>query len=269
MALFTKLIPLNPNSGQTNQAIAVLAEKQNRLFGKLSKHVVAGVTGTALAEIARQEAVDLDLTLAMRGRLGYPDDISVSVNDEILNGLPNGRELRDGDLVKISIATQDGSQAFCGQNWTFLVGQGDLPTEPGTLKQNLMSTALTCLNAGIAVSQPRGKLSTVLQHIREIVTAKGLFLSDRFAGHMIGAEPFMEPVFVSPGGLIAKDYQFCPGAMFSLLVLVHPAKPAFAIKDDQWTCYDRNKYPSAAYSHIVLMQEDGPEILTSAPEGSC
>ncbi|MBX9900901.1 MAG: methionyl aminopeptidase [Burkholderiaceae bacterium] len=263
MPIYTKVLPTQPNDQVTNDKIISLAKKQSVVFNQVVQSIVPGITTADLADIARVAANEIGIEFSFRRRFSFPEDISVCRNHEIMNGIPKRDSvIVEGDLVKLSIGTNESMSAFCTQNWTVLVGSKKNSSE----KLRLLSATMKCLNSAIKVCTPNTKVSTIVTALNEVAKAENIVLSSSFVGHLIGQEPIMHPQFVLPKGLFSEDHTLSVGTMFSLLALGHSVKPQEKLAEDKWTVVDRERIPSVAFSHMILIGSSGPEVLTSTYE---
>ncbi len=98
----------------------------------------------------------------------------------------------------------------------------------------------------------------------DFIAAKGLYLSREFAGHVIGAEPIIEPNIICNRSMFGGDHVLAEGTVISLLVLAHKKKPRSGVRDDKWTVHDRDCNLSACFSNMLMITSGRPLILTSA-----
>lgn len=258
MPIFVKVKNAVPNARALNDRIARLAQKHSEVFLDVVNAITPGRTTADLADAARASAGRVGLDFSFRSRFSFPEDISVGRNYDIMNAIPNENAvIRDADLVKVAFGSSDANSAFCVQNWTVSVGQTSAPNA------KLMAAAKVCLDRAIGVCRPGALVSSVANALHETARAEGIFMSTVFTGHMIGAEPILPPMVQGPRGLLGEDFALVEGCMLSLLALAHPAKPVERQREDKWTLIDKNRYPSAVFSHMVLVTDGAPRILTS------
>lgn len=263
MPLYTKTLPIQPNDQATNDKIISLAKKQSAVFDQVLQGIVPGMTTADLADIARKAASEIEIEFSFRKKFSFPEDISVCRNHEIINGIPKHDSLiAEGDLVKLSLGTNESMSAFCTQTWTVLVGAEKTSPE----KLRLLSSTKKCLNSAIEICTPGTKVSTIVTALNEVAKIENIVLSDSFVGHLIGKEPIMPPHFVLPKGLVGEDHALSVGTVFSLLALGHSTKPKEKLAEDKWTVVEKERLPSAAFSHMILISANGPQILTSTYE---
>ncbi len=259
MSLFKKIKPIPANTAETNQQIAALVSVQNQIFPSLLAGLQAGVSTAAIAtladELARGHAAHSSLPLMN----GFPASISISVNQEIMNGVPRSDKLlKDDDVVKLAFGLHHQERAFCMQNWTVQIGAGT------DIAGDLLGPAHVILQESISLCRPGTLMSVIGGHLQQACTKTGLYLSDMFAGHIIGKQAHMLPQVLPRRRMLASEHALSEGCMLHLVVLAHPARPEARQLKDQWPVTDRNYYPSACYSHMLLITEDVPRVLTAS-----
>lgn len=246
-----------------NDKIAALARGHGDVLSAILRGVAAGASTAALAEVARQAAQQTAVLLSFKGTAGFPDDISVSINHESMNGMPHeGRLLKPGDLVKIGLGTHDDRRAFCTQHWTVAVG------EATQADAKLMAGVKACVAAGIERCVSGASVSSIVDALEQTAGREGIFLSPNFVGHLVGAEPILPPLLQKPRGLFGKDFVIEAGCVISVFALGYPARPVEKIRDDGLTVYEHNRLRSAVFSHLVLVDAAGPRVLTRDPQAA-
>jgi methionyl aminopeptidase len=259
MHLFHKISPAPANAPEVNTVIGALAASQGRIFSSVIDTMEAGMSTHDVAELARRAARDEGVEFYFREKLGFPDDVSICRNHEIMNGIPRpDRVLRDGDVVKIAFGLHRGMRAFCSQTWTIQLRKNEGPA--AAFLQNTQDA----LAAAIGQCIPGATVSALARRLRSAVSIQGDFLSREFAGCFIGSEPMMAPILIENSGLVRRDWVLTEGSVVSLLALTHPRKPRTGMREDKWTSYDMNGVVSACFSHLVQVTRDGPLVLTAS-----
>jgi methionyl aminopeptidase len=256
MQIFGKLLPTKPLSAGLIEQVSALADRQGLVLAAVADALRIGMSTAAVAELARGAARQHDVNFSFRDKLGFPDDISVCLNNEVMNGVPGpSRVLKAGDVLKISIGAHRALAAFSTQIWTLQIGA------PGAAAAQLLGDARDCLLAVEESCTAGNRVSRIAAQIDDILAAKGHYSSREFAGHAIGAEPIIEPLFTKRR-FLQDEHVLAEGSIVSLLVLAHQSKPRLAIRDDKWTTYDRECYLSACYSHMLRITSGAPQRLT-------
>ncbi|MBC3910589.1 M24 family metallopeptidase [Undibacterium umbellatum] len=258
MSQFRKTKTVAANTVETNQQIASLVAVQNQIFARLLDSLEAGVSTADVAALADELALEHAVHSSLPLMNGFPAGISISVNQEITNGVPRSDKLlKDGDVVKLAFGLHHLQQAFSMQNWTVQIGAGT------AIASDLLGPAHAILQESISMCRPGMLVSEIGKHLQQTCSKTGLFISELFAGHFIGEQVHMLPQVLPRSGMFEPEHILSAGCMLNLMVLAHPAKPSVKQLKDQWTVTDRNCYPSACYSHMVLITDDVPKVLTA------
>jgi methionyl aminopeptidase len=227
----------------------------------LPTFVRAGVSTLALdtqveAMIRRRGA-----TPAFKGYRGYPATACVSVNAEVVHGIPSARRwLREGDIVSVDISCiVGGYHADCAR--TLAVGDIPAPT------RRLLEVTRGGLEAAIAACRLGRRLSDVSHAVQTHVERHGLTVVRAFVGHGIGRALHEEPEvpnFGDPG----HGPRLCPGMVLAIEPMVTMGTADVDVRDDGWTAVTRDGSLSAHFEHTVALTERGPVVLTRAARPS-
>jgi methionyl aminopeptidase len=184
----------------------------------------------------------------------YPAVLCVSVNDEIVHGIPGPRELLAGDIVGldfgVSVDGYHGDSAV-----TVTVGEVEEDTN------NLLKVTADSLDCGIAQMRPGNRLSDIGHAVQQRVEAEDLTVVRDFAGHGIGAK-LHEPPWIPNYGAPSRGPRLLPGMVFAIEPMVNVGGPGVRVLDDEWTAVTADGSLSAHFEHTVLITDDGPEVLT-------
>lgn len=188
------------------------------------------------------------------GPYPYPATITVSVNEELVHGIPGKRKLVEGDIVSIDCGTLlDG---FVGDS-AFTMGVGEI----SPIAQRLLDVTEEALHKGIAMMRAGNRVGDVSHAVQEYVEAQGYFLTREYTGHGVGREMHegpQVPNYGTPGrGMLLR-----PGLTIALepMVLVGTAKTR--VLADQWTVVSTDGSLTAHFEHTVAVTRGEPLILT-------
>jgi methionyl aminopeptidase len=184
----------------------------------------------------------------------FPGTICASVNNEICHGLPDGRTLKDGDIVGIDIGLK--YKGYCGDACvTYPVGKVSLAA------QRLLDVTQECLRRGIAAAQPGRALSDIGAVIQLHAEGQGFSVVREWGGHGIGKalhEPPSVP-HIGPGG---QGPRLRPGMVFTIEPMINAGQPEWELLPDGWTVVTRDGALSAQFEHTIAITEHGPQILS-------
>jgi methionyl aminopeptidase len=186
----------------------------------------------------------------------YPASICVSVDDEVVHGIPGPRRLRDGQLVTLDVAAElDGYHADAAV--TVPVGSVDARAT------RLMAATRGALNAGIRAAQPGATLRDVGAAVERAARRQGFRVFRELTGHGIGLGMHEPPTvfnFSAPG---ATDV-LTPGLVFTIEPMVSAGGTRLVLDRDGWTVRTIDHSVSAHEEHTIMVAEGGPVVLTSA-----
>ncbi|MFN8484411.1 MAG: type I methionyl aminopeptidase [Anaerolineae bacterium] len=184
----------------------------------------------------------------------FPGVICASVNNEICHGLPNGRVLKEGDIVGIDVGLK--YKGWCGDACvTYGVGQ----LTPQT--QRLLDVARESLNVGIGAAQAGGFLGDIGRAINDYADKQRVSVVREWGGHGIG-KVLHEPLSVLHIRQPHKGPELRPGMTFTIEPMLNLGKPDWVLLPDGWTVVTKDGSLSAQFEHTIAITPHGPEILT-------
>lgn len=216
--------------------------------------VVPGVTTAQLDEIAAEHIRKEGGKPAFLGYRGFPATLCVSVNDEVVHGIPGKRRLREGDIVSVDCGViVDGYYGDAAM--TFPVGQ------VSDEARRLMDVTRDALDAAIARCRPGMRLGDVGNAVQTVVERAGFSVVREYVGHGIGRSMHEEPQ-VPNFGRAGTGVTLKPGTVLAIEPMVNAGGYAVRSLDDGWTVVTADGSLSAHFEHTVAITEDGPSILT-------
>lgn len=227
------------------------------ILTKVKHQAKPGVSTQELADYAHELMKEERCRPAFLGYRGFPGTICVSVNEEVVHGIPSShRILAQGDLVKIDIGIKKyGFYADMAE--TVYLGN-DMPAEIETL----INVTKEALKAGIRNAIAGNTLGKISQGIQNTVEERGLSVVRRFVGHGIGRSLHEKPP-VPNFGPEDQGPRLEVGMVLAIEPIATNGDPEVIIKDDGWTAVTRSGRLSAHFEHMVAVTECGPKILTS------
>jgi len=220
----------------------------------LSKQVRPGMKTKELDIIAGRETGRLGAKPSFKGYRGFPANLCVSVNDEIVHGIPGERVINEGDIVSLDFgAIFDGFQSDAAVS----IGVGEIGSQAG----QLMDTAQAALQAGIAAAQPGGRLGDISAAIQNCAESRGYSVVREYTGHGIGREMHEEPQipnFGQPGaGPVLRK-----GMTLALEPMVNVGDWHTQLDGNRWTVLTADGSLSAHFEHTIAITDTEPEVLT-------
>jgi len=223
---------------------------------ELQGMIRAGVSTGDLDAAAEAKIVGAGATPAFKGYHGYPATLCVSINDEVIHGIPSPRRvLADGDVVSVDVgAVLDG---FVGDSAvTFPVGP---ISEQAAL---LLKVTQQSLYRAILAVKPGARVSDIGHAVQRHVEAHGCSVVREFVGHGIGTAMHEEPQ-VPNYGPPGRGPRLTEGMVLAIEPMVNLGRPGVRVLEDGWTAVTRDHSLSAHFEHTVAVAEDGPYVLTA------
>lgn len=190
------------------------------------------------------------------GNAVFPAVLCVSINEQVVHGIPSNRVLREGDIVSLDFGVSiDGYYGDAAV--TVPVGGIDEDS------RRLIETTERSLYAGIENLRPGCRLGDVGAAVQQVAEAEGFSVVRDFVGHGIGRSLHEEPQvpnFGTPG----KGRALKAGMVIAIEPMINMGTPGVRVLDDGWTAVTADGRRSAHFEHTVAVGENGPEILTVA-----
>jgi methionyl aminopeptidase len=225
-----------------------------QIMDVLERMVAPGVWTRDFDERAVQEMKQRGVRSAFKGYQGYPGNICVSVNEEVVHGIPCKKKILAGDIVSIDIGIEhDGHCVDMAK--TFAVGLVD------ETKQKLMAATKESLDEAIKALKAGKNLSCIARAIQPYVESRGFSVVRDFVGHGIGRSLHEEPQIPN---FISKDDgpKLLDGMVLAIEPMVNAGVPDVVLCDDGWTAVTKDKKPSAHFEHTVALVDGSAIVLT-------
>ncbi|PWH19751.1 MAG: type I methionyl aminopeptidase [Anaerolineae bacterium] len=216
-----------------------------------------GITTAELDEIAHEIILQHGAKPAFIGVPGaypYPATLTVSVNDELVHGIPGKRRLQEGDIVSVDCGTI--YEGFVGDS-AFTVGVGEI----SPLAKRLIEVTYRALEIGIEQLRPGNRVGDVGAAIQRYVEGEGFYLTKEYTGHGVGRSMWEGPQ-VPNYGIPGRGIPLRAGMVIALEPMVLVGTEKTKVLADQWTVASADGSLTAHVEHTVAITENGPEILT-------
>lgn len=231
------------------------AKLLSKTFKEVESELRAGLTTQYIDEIVEGFITTAGAIPAFKGYNGFPASACISVDCEVVHGIPDERRIEDGQIVSIDIGVNlDGY--FSDACKTYPIG------EISEEKKLLLKSTRTALHRGIKKCRSGNRLSDISHAIQTYVESKGYSVVRDLVGHGIGKE-LHEPPQIPNFGAPRKGPKLVPGMVFAIEPMVNIGVPSIEIMSDGWTIKTADRKPSGHFEHTVLITEGKPEILTS------
>jgi len=235
-----------------------------RVHDRIRELCQPGVTTQRLDEEAYRVITDAGATglfknyPTYRPGEGFPANLCISVNEEVVHGIAGEREIRDGDIVGIDCGVKIGG--WCGDAATTIL-VGDVPAET----RKLCEATEHVLQLAVENIKPGRKWSQVARLMQKYAESRGLSVVREFVGHGIGQQMHEDPKvpnFVSKE-LVKNDIELRPGLVIAVEPMCNLGGREVLTLDDGWTVVTADRQPSAHYEHTIAVTDSGAAVLTN------
>ena len=220
--------------------------------------VQPGVTTAEIDRIIRQYIESMGAKPNFLGYSGFPASACISVNNEVIHGIPGNRIIREGDIV--SIDTGAFYNGFHGDN-AATFGAGRVSAEA----QALMDATRESLYEGIKMAVAGNRVGDIGAAVQRYVEMRGYSVVRQFVGHGVGTNLHEDPSvpnFGTPG----RGPKLLPGMTLAIEPMVNAGTHEVSILGDGWTTVTKDGRLSAHFEHTIAITPDGPVIMTD-PDG--
>lgn len=243
-----KELALMRAAGRTN-ALALAAA-----IARVRPGVTTAEIDRAAAEVLRKHGAEPAFK-NYPGPYPYPAVTTVSVNDELVHGIPGKRRLKEGDVVSVDCgAVLEGYVA----DSALTVGVGEISDEA----RRLIEATRGALFAGIERMRPGARTGDVSAAIQDHVEGRGFQVVREYTGHGVGRHMHEDPQLPNYGQA-GTGVALRPGMTIAIEPMVLAGSPATRVREDQWTVASADGQLTAHFEHTVAVTEDGPWVLTA------
>jgi methionyl aminopeptidase len=237
------------------------AEVLASVFLEIRKLVAPGVTTKALDEAIEATIREAGCVPSFKGYHGFPASACISVNEEVVHGIPSERALVDGDIVGIDIGLiKDGWQADSAET----IPVGEISDEAA----RLLKVTKECLERGIAAIAPGRRISVIGTEVEKHARANGFAVVESLVGHGIGQDLHEDPQVPNFRCFTMPDPVMEEGLVIAIEPMINAGTKRVVTARDEWTVLTADRALSAHFEHTVAVTADGPRILTRRGSGT-
>lgn len=239
------------------QEIEILRESNRivaQILASLRDFIRPGVTTKELNRLAERLTRQKGATPAFKGYNGYPATLCVSVNEEIIHGIPGPKRLREGDLVSLDM----------GVRYRGYYGDAAITLPVGKVNQRarkLLQVTKEALKRAIEVAVPGNRLSDISYAIQSYAEGEGFSVVREFVGHGIGKRLHEDPQIPNYGPPHRGPF-LKVGMVLALEPMVNVGTWRAELLSDSWTAVTADGSLSAHFEHTIAITDDGPLILS-------
>lgn len=221
----------------------------------IKPYIKEGITTEKLDKLVEEFIIQNGAYPSCKGYDGYPKAICISVNEEVVHGIPGNRKLKNGDIVTLDICAC--YKGYHGDSaWTYAVG--DISDD----KKRLMKETEEALYEGLKQIKPGNRIGDISFAIEEYAKKHNLGVVKELTGHGIGSHLHEDPDVPNYGkkntGALLK-----PGMCIAVEPMLTLGTPNIYLLEDDWTIITQDYKSAAHFEHTIVITEDGYEILTN------
>ena len=247
------------NRRKTAAEIRAIRESGRMLaavLGVLQEQIVPGMTTAQLDQIAATELKALGGKPAFLGYGGFPGVLCISINDEVVHGLPGARRVAEGDIVGLDFGVVYGGMVTDG---AVTVGVGQISSEA----ERLLQVTKQALADGIAAATDGGRVGDITAAIESRLRRAKLGIIEELCGHGVGHALHEDPPIFNAGLAAGTGPKLSAGMTIAIEPMATLGGDHAAEQADGWTWATVDGSLAAQFEHSILITESGAEILTT------
>jgi len=244
-------------SAEDIKQMRVACETASEILQATAKFISVGKTTGEVDAYAAELIAERDCVSAFLGYRGFPGNICISPNEEVVHGIGGDRVIEDGDVISIDVGVIKGG--WIGDNAT-TVPVGDVGEEV----KRLLAVTEQSLYEALSHARDGVFLADLCGAVAEYVRPFKLGVVKEFVGHGVGKELHEEPQIPNfrPSG---RTPRLREGMVLAVEPMINAGTPRVKILDDGWTVITGDNKYSAHFEHTVLVTKNGPDVLTARP----
>jgi methionyl aminopeptidase len=223
---------------------------------RLSEQVQPGVTTECLDALAAELFAAHDARSAPALEYGFPGTVLISINDEVVHGVPGSRRIRAGDIVKIDVTVEKGGYVADAAR--------SVVVEPGhPVAHRLVACAAAAFDAGLAVARAGARVNEIGRAVEREVRRRGFSVVLGLAGHGVGRAIHEAPPVPNQYDPSQRDV-LTEGLVLTIEPMVSAGSGRVVQGADGWTIRTRDGSLSAHHEHTLVITRGAPLVLTAA-----
>lgn len=242
---------------RTEREINLIAES-NKIVSEtldiLNENIKPGIKTSDLDKLAEEFIISQGARPAFKGYMGFPATLCISIDDEVVHGIPNGKILKEGQIVSIDCGVE--KNGYYGDSArTFAVGKID------SKKQDLLNVTKESLMRGIAAAKEGNYVSDIGHAVQTYVESHGYSVVRELVGHGIGTELHEEPQ-VPNYGKPKQGHRLQAGMCIAIEPMINAGKKETYTERDGWTVKTKDGSVSAHFEHTIAITKNSAKILS-------
>ena len=242
---------------KTNEEIELLRENNllvSQALAEVGKHIKPGITTKELNRIAEDFIRSHGAIPSFLGYEGYPASACISVNEQVVHGIPSDYVIKEGDIVSVDLGTF--MKGFNGDSaYTFAVGEVDDEV------RRLLEVTKEALYKGTAQAKAGNRVGDISAAVQEYAESFGYGVVRELEGHGLGRKMHEAPG-VPNYGMRGRGPLLKEGMVICIEPMITMGNRAIVFERDGWTVRTRDRKPAAHFEFAVAIRKDGPDVLT-------
>lgn len=242
---------------KTEEQVELLRENNllvSATLAEIAKHIAPGVTTLELDALAEDFIRSHGAVPGFLGYGGFPNTLCISVNENVVHGIPSSYALKEGDIISVDCGTI--MNGFYGDSaYTFAVGEIDSQVE------KLLRVTKEALYKGAAQAKAGNRVGDISSAVQEHAEANGFSVVRELVGHGLGTKMHEDPEVPNYGargrGPLLKE-----GMVICIEPMINLGKKQVIFEQDGWTVRTADRKPSAHFEFAVAITKNGPDVLT-------
>lgn len=232
------------------------ADLNTAVLDHVAAHIHAGMSTAEIDKLVYDYTTEHGGIPAPLGYEGFPCSVCTSINNEVCHGIPDENIiLEEGDIINVDVSTILNGY-FSDASRMFKIGTVSERAE------KIVKVTEECVELGLAQAKPWNHLGDIADAINSHAQANGYSVVEDIGGHGIGLE-FHEDPFVSYVTPKGSEMVLVPGMIFTIEPMINEGSPDFFVdEENEWTVYTEDDGLSAQIEYMVLITEDGAEVLS-------
>ena len=232
------------------------AALNNAVLDEVSSKITVGMSTGEIDRIVYDFTTKRGGIPATLNYEGFPKSVCTSINNEVCHGIPNDNiVLKEGDIINVDVSTILNGY-FSDASRMFMIG------DVSEAAKKIVRVTEECVKLGLEAAKPWGHLGDIAQAIYTHARNNGYSVVEEIGGHGVGVEFHEEPFvsYVTPKG---SDMLLVPGMMFTIEPMINEGSPEFYVDEENgWTIYTIDDGLSAQIEYMILVKEDGVEVIS-------
>jgi len=231
------------------------AQVVSRTLGKIAEIIEPGITGTYLDKIAEEYILSQDAQPGFKGLYGCPSTLLISINEQVVHGLPTDRKIQQGDIVSIDCGAL--YRGYYGDHaYTFAIG------EISKEKQQLLKVTKECLYLGIEQARAGNRIEDIGWAIQTHAEKYNYGIVRDLVGHGIGKKMHEDPQ-IPNFGRRGRGKKIQNGLTIAIEPMINIGTDQVKLLEDKWTIVTADGKPSAHFEHDIAVVDGNPIILST------